>query len=75
MKAAWDPVKLRVDGWCALQPVCGDEIRTRTGRRYRILETHYRGERLARVDCIVLPMDADVQGVIFEWRWTPRRKR
>lgn len=46
MLRAWDHTKLRVDGWGGPSPETDDEIVTSTGRRYRILETIYRGERL-----------------------------
>jgi len=70
MKSAWDQVTLRVRSWIGPQPEGGDELRTRTGRRYQILEVK---DRL--LVCMVLPSDAEVQGRIFEWEWGKRTKR
>lgn len=75
MLRAWDHTKLRVDGWGGPSPDTDDEIVTSTGRRYRILETIYRGERLRSLFVIVLPQDAPILGRQFNWYWTPRTKR
>ncbi len=67
MKAAWDRVKLRFDYWEGDGPVGGDELRTRTGRRYQIVSVNRR-----TLDCLVLPADAEVQGRVFRWEWRTR---
>jgi hypothetical protein len=75
MKRAWDHTKLRVDGWCTVQPDTDDEIVTTTGRRYRILDPIYRDGRLRSLLVIVLPLDAPILGRQFHWQWTPRKRR
>lgn len=74
MLRAWDHTKLRVAGWSGPQPEMDDEIIASTGRRYRILESTYRGGRLRSLFVIVLPHDAPILGRQFEWRWTPRTR-
>lgn len=69
MKTAWDRVKLRVNFWEGDGPVGGDELRTRTGRRYQIVSVKGR-----TLDCLVLPVDAEVQGRVFCWEWGTRNK-
>ena len=71
MKAAWDHVTFRVSptdpGAPAPEP--GDEMRTRTGRRYQILKITPK-----TVSCLVLPKDAEVQGKVWIWEWNRRRR-
>lgn len=68
MKAEWDCVRLRVLGWTGPAPESGDELITRMGRRYQILEI--RGNLLV---CLVLPRDAPIDGHVFRWEWSRRR--
>lgn len=67
MKAAWDRVRFRVSFWHTDAPESGDELVTRTGRRYQILEV-----RPKALVCLVLPKDAPVQGRVFGWQWDKR---
>jgi hypothetical protein len=70
MKSAWDRVKLRYIFWEGDGPIGGDELRTRTGRRYQIVSVNGR-----TLDCLVLPADAEVQGRVFRWEWGTRNKK
>lgn len=67
MKRAWDQVKLTILGWDGDKPDTGDELRTRTGRRYLILS--FVGKRLT---CLVLPKDEPIKGKVFHWEWGKR---
>ncbi|APR40011.1 hypothetical protein [Paraburkholderia sp. SOS3] len=75
MKRAWDPVKLRVASWEAPAPECGDELLTRTGRRYRILEVRTRRGAIVGLDCMVLPKSEPASGRIFNWVWNVRGRQ
>lgn len=66
---AWSQVKLRVVAE-SFMPEVGDELRFRNGRRYQVLEIRGRGLR-----CLVLPPEAEVQGTVHEWHWSPRQRR
>jgi len=70
MKRAWDHVKLSVLFWHGDKPVAGDELQTRTGRRYQILEV-----REKALHCMVLPPDEPVQGKVFIWEWASRKRK
>lgn len=61
----WANVKLRVTH--GEVPPVGAELRMATGRRYQVIDVRGRG-----LSCIVLPPQAEVQGEVWEWRWTPR---
>jgi len=63
-KAPYDPVTLRVT-WHSSEPCeVGDELVTRTGRRYQVLRI--KGKRF---DCIVLPRDAGVESRQWTLTW------
>lgn len=70
MKSVWDRVTFRVSSWIGDPPESGDELMTRTGRRYQILEVKPRA-----LVCLVLPSDAPVQGRVFMWEWGKRKKK
>lgn len=53
MKPPWSLVRLRVSSWDGDIPVAGDELVTRTGRRYQNLEVKPKASI-----CFVLPHDA-----------------
>ncbi|CAB3739892.1 hypothetical protein LMG22037_06338 [Paraburkholderia phenoliruptrix] len=67
MKPPWSLVKLRVSSWDGDMPVAGDELVTRTGRRYQILEVKPKA-----LICFVLPRDAPIEGHVFWWYWDRR---
>jgi hypothetical protein len=69
VRGAWERVKLRFKNQASDGPVGGDELRTRTGRRYQIVAVKGR-----TFDCIVLPAGAEVQGRVFLWEWDSRNK-
>ena len=68
----WDPVRLRVLWWKAVDHTPGDALRTRSGRRYLILKVHRRRHpyppeevgRISSLSCLVLPEGEKVQGEI-----------
>jgi hypothetical protein len=67
-KAPYDHVKLRVT-WHGTEPCeVGDELVTRTGRRYQVLAM--KGKRF---DCMVLPPDASLQSKQWCLTWNSRR--
>lgn len=70
MKRIGEPVVLRRIWWNGPEPVSGDTLRTRTGRRYLILEVE--GKRL---DCVVIAPDhVSAEGSLeFNWTWGQRR--
>jgi hypothetical protein len=72
MRSAWDRVKFRVNRTDpeAPLPEPGDEMRTRTGRRYQILKITPKS-----VTCLVLPRDAEVQGKVWIWEWNSGGRR
>lgn len=71
MKRPWDPVKLTVLFWHGNKPVVGDELQTRTGRRYLIQKV---GAKV--LECVVLPKDAPhTEGTVFAWEWGKREKK
>jgi hypothetical protein len=70
VKRVGDLVTLRRAFWDGPEPRPGDELRTSTGRRYLIRQI--RGRAL---DCVVVPLDAELAGQVFWWRWSPRRPR
>lgn len=65
----WAQVKLRVtDGPI---PDVGVELRmVTTGRRYQVI-----GVRGRALQVIVLPPEAPVQGEVWDWQWTARKRR
>ncbi len=69
LPAPWRRARLRVTWWDGPEPEAGDELETRTGRRYLIVRV------LARsLDCLVVPRDAPAAaGRVFRWEWTRRR--
>ncbi len=70
MRKAYDMVVLRVT-WGDHDPCeVGDELVTRTGRRYQIMAI--KGKRH---DCMVLPLEADVQSKQWTLTWNKRNKR
>jgi hypothetical protein len=71
MKRPWDPVTLTVLWWGAEhQPVGGDELLTRSGRRYLIQS--FDGKK---IKAVVLPKDAPAtEGRVFGWEWGKRNK-
>lgn len=70
MKRPGDPCKLTRLWWHGAEPVPGDGLQTKTGRRYLILDV--RGRTL---DCLVLNKDEPIAGTVFEWEWGKRIKR
>lgn len=70
MKQPWDQVKLTIQFWDGDKPQVGDELLTRTGRRYQILS--FVGKRLT---CLVLPKDEPIKGRVFYWEWGRRERR
>ena len=67
-KAPYDHVKLRVT-WNGSEPCqVGDELVTRTGRRYQVMEM--RGKQF---DCMVLPHDTSVQSTQWILTWNRRK--
>ena len=80
---AWDPVSLTVKWWSGEIPSTGDELRTRTGRRYQILRVVLRRKEraaqergpISRLECMVLPPREPIKGRTFEWVWAPRGRR
>ncbi len=64
---AWSQVKLRCMWGDVPEP--GDELRFRTGRRYQVI-----GVRGRALQCLVLPVDAPVQGRVLAWQWATRRR-
>jgi len=70
MKSAWDRVKFRVSRWHDVVPEAGDELLTRTGRRYLVLSATEKS-----VTCLVLPKDsAPATGKVFWWMWDSRKR-
>lgn len=69
-KAAYDPVTLRVT-WNGKEPCqAGDELVTRTGRRYMVLATAGKTFR-----CMVLPADSPVSGRQWNLTWNTRQRK
>jgi hypothetical protein len=72
VKAPWDRVTFRLSKTQQdpdlPRPEPGDEMRTRTGRRYQILKITPKS-----VTCLVLPKDAVVQGKVWRWEWNSRK--
>lgn len=68
MKRDWDPVKLRVSFGDVPEPGC--VLALRTGRRYQVLRVAGR-----TLHCIVVPANADVEGPVWSWQWTPRKRK
>lgn len=67
-KAPYDHVKLRVT-WHGPEPCeVGDELVTKTGRRYQVLEM--KGKQF---QCMVLPKDASVQSRQWMFTWNSRK--
>lgn len=64
----WANVELRVSH--GEVPPVGAELRMTTGRRYQVIEV--RGRTLS---CIVLPPEAEIQGEVWSWQWTPRPRK
>lgn len=50
-------------------PEVGTELRTERGRRYQVI-----GVKGKTLTCLVLPPDAEVQGIVWLWQWAPRAK-
>lgn len=69
-KAPYDPVTLRVT-WNGTDPCSvGDELVTRTGRRYLVLRMSGK-----RFDCMVLPHDSPVEGLQWNLTWNKSKRR
>jgi hypothetical protein len=62
----WAMVNLRVS--CGDVPPVGTELRMRSGRRYQVIDVRGRG-----LSCLVLPPEAETQGAVWDWQWTPRK--
>jgi hypothetical protein len=72
MRQPGDQVRLRRLFWDGPEPVTGDLLVTRSGRRkYVVLEV--RGPLL---DCVVVGADARPEGTanVFEWTWSRRSR-
>ncbi len=65
---AWAQVKLRVV--TGDMPEIGYELHTPSGRRYQVI--NIRGKTL---HCLVIPPDAPIGGLVWQWSWTARNKR
>lgn len=71
MKRPWDLVRLRRLWWDGPEPAPGDELQTRSGRRYLILDVLG-----ATLVCVVLPPEAErTEQQTFEWQWASRNRR
>ena len=78
MKAACDPTTLTVHYWDGAHPVPGDGLETGTGRRYMIqaVKLREKGARtVGTLECVVLPKDESIPGVLHTWSWSPRLRR
>lgn len=81
MKRAWDATVLTVNYWSGPEPEPGDGLETSTGRRYLILRLKFgrpvRGKlgRLRALECVVLPPKTPIEGRIFQWTWSSRRRK
>lgn len=81
MKRAWDRTLLTVKFWDGPEPEPGDGLETSTGRRYLILRLKFgraqngRLGPLRALECLVLPKGEPIKGRIFQWEWSPRRRR
>ncbi len=64
--------KLRVIDWDGPMPEPYDCLRTVRGRIYEVVEVHGR-----TLHCRVLDDESkrDPNGRMFNWRWTPRKKK
>ena len=70
MKGKGENVILRWAFWHGPAAQPGDTLRTRTGRRYLILDVQGR-----RLDCVVLGPDEVITGGIeFIWTWSKRKR-
>jgi hypothetical protein len=69
MRQVGDHLTLRRAFWDGPEPRLGDELRTATGRRYLI-----RTVRGRALECVVVPIDAEIAGRVFWWRWSVRRR-
>ena len=67
--APWDPVKLRVSHGPVPEP--GTELKMPSGRRYLVLKVGGK----ATLHCIVLPATEKPAAVVWDWFWTPRKKK
>jgi hypothetical protein len=81
MKKPWDRTILTVHFWTATEPSPGDGLETSTGRRYLILRLKFGRPRNARLgplralECLVLPKGEPIEGTVFRWLWSPRKRR
>lgn len=64
----WANVQLRVTH--GEVPPVGAELRMSSGRRYQVIDVRGRG-----LSVIVLPPEAETQGEVWDWRWTPRARK
>lgn len=64
----WAQVKLRVSHGPI--PDVGVELRMTSGRRYQVI-----GVRGKALTVIVLPPEAAVQGDVWSWEWTKRKRK
>ena len=66
-----EQVRLRRLWWDGPEPTAGDELRTRSGRRYLVCEV--RGKTIV---CRVLPLDAEqLAGRVWHWEWANRTRK
>ncbi len=76
MKPPWSRTVLTVNFWTGPEPQSGDGLETSTGRRYLILRVaRKRTGELRALECLVLPKNEPIPGRVFEWAWSPRRRR
>lgn len=76
MKRTWDPTTLTVHFWTGIDPNPGDGLETSTGRRYLILRVKRSSENKIRaLECLVLPKGEPIEGRLFSWVWSPRRRK
>jgi len=69
MKGLHDRITLTRISWNAQEPVPGDALVTRTGRKYLIMDVNAK-----KLSCMVVSKDEQIYGTTFEWHWAPRSK-
>lgn len=79
MRSPGEPVTLSALYWIGSDyPDPGDVFRTKSGRRYRILEVRFRRNGLPAFDCLVMRADEpnpDPPAREWSWWWISRRRR
>lgn len=70
MKRPGEPTTLTLLWWHGEPPVPGDVLKTKTGRRYLILEQKGR-----RQMCVVMRPEERSTGLTFDFEWAKRERR